>query len=68
MEKFLVVVGLGDGDTMHQSVCHISLERPDSVSTIDSTAALVDKGAAACVMGNTLYVVGIGDAYNELWK
>ena len=64
----LVVVGLSDGRTTSQRVCHISLERPDSVSTIDSTPAQVDPGAAACVMGNTLYAVGIGCAYNKLWK
>ena len=55
------------GETFRR-VCHISLERPDSVSTIDSTPAWVGEGAAGCVMGNTLYVVGIGRAYNELWK
>ena len=52
-ESFLVVVGLDEGDTTSQRVCHISLERPDWVSTIDSTPAWVDEGAAACVMGNT---------------
>ena len=53
---------------MSQRVCHVSLERPDSVSTIDFAPSWVDKGAAACVMGNTLYAVGIGRACNELWK
>ena len=67
-ESFLVLVGLSDGPTMSQRVCHISLERPDSVSTIDSTPARVDRGAAACVMGDTLYAVGIGRARDELWK
>ena len=55
-------------NTKSQRVCHISLERPDSVSTIDSTPARVNVGAAACVMGNTLYAVGIASAKNELWK
>ena len=68
IDTLLVVVGLYDGRTMSQRVCHISLERPDSVSTIDSTPAWVDEGAAACVMGNTLYAVGIGHESNELWK
>ena len=67
IESFLVVVGLNDVPTTTQRVCHISLERPDSVSTIDSTPAWVDDGAP-CVMGNTLYAVGIGRACNELWK
>ena len=67
-ESVLILVGLYDGRTPSQRVCHISLERPDSVSTIDSTPAWVDEGAAACVMGNTLYAIGIGRAHNELWK
>ena len=67
-ESFLVVVGLDDGDKTSQCVCRISLERPDRVSTIDSTPARVNEGAAACVMGNTLYAVGIGDEDKELWK
>ena len=53
---------------MFQRVCHISLERPDSVSTIGSTPAWVGEGVATCVMGNTLYAVGIGHARDELWK
>ena len=64
-ESFLVVVGLNDlsGKTV-QRVCHINIERLDSVSTIDSTPvrAFVSEGAAACVMGNNLYAVGIGCA------
>ena len=67
-ESFLVLVGLNDGLTTYQRVCHISLERKNGVSTIDSTPAPVREGAAACVMGNTLYVVGIERACNELWK
>ena len=68
IDTLLVVVGLYDGRTMSQRVCHISLERPDSVSTIDSTPTWVDNEAAACVMGNTLYAVGIGHLGNELWN
>ena len=49
IDTLLVVVGLNDGDTPSQCVCHISLERPDSVSTIDSTPAWVDEGASSCV-------------------
>ena len=64
----MVVVGLRDGRITSQRVCRISFERPDSVSTIDSTPAWVGEGAAACVMGNTLYAVGIGREDNELWK
>ena len=67
-ESLLVLVGLDEGLTTFQRVCHISLGRPDSVIMIDSTPARMDDGAAACVMGNTLYAVGIGLAHNELWK
>ena len=67
-ESVLVVIGLHVGCTTAQRVCHISLERPDSVSTIDSTPAKVEFEAAACVMGNTLYTVGIGREDKELWK
>ena len=67
INTLLVVAGLNtDGYTTSQRVCHISLERPDIVSTIDSTPAWVGEGAAACVMGNTLYAVGFGRAFNEL--
>ena len=59
---------MNDGHATTQRVGHISLERPNSVSTIDSTPAWIEFGAAACVIGNTLYAVGIGDACNELWK
>ena len=62
------VVGLDDEEKITRRVCCISLERPDSVSTIDSTPACVGEGAAACVMGNTLYTVGIGRAGTKLWK
>ena len=69
IDALLVVVGLSYGQgTVSQRVYHISLERPDSVGTIDSTPAWVGHGAAACVMGNTLYAVGIRQAHNELWK
>ena len=68
MENVLMIVGAHTGNTSVQEIYQISLERPDSVSTIDSTPAWVGLGAAACVMGNTLYAVGIGHASNELWK
>ena len=68
LESVLMIVGVYTENGPVQGVYHISLERPDSVSTIDSTPAWVGRGAAACVMGNTLYAVGIGRACNELWK
>ena len=66
--NFHVVALTGERCKLTQRVCHISLERPDSVSTIESGAAWIEPGAAACVMGNTLYAVLIGHAFNKLWK
>ena len=63
-----MVVGLQTGSTSHQDVYQISLERPDSVRKVGSTPTWVDQGAAACVMGDTLYAVGLGHGCNELWK
>ena len=68
LEAHLAIVGLDDGKAVPQRVCLISLERPDSVSTMDFTPARVGHGSTACVVDKTLYVVGIGHACNELWK
>ena len=63
-----MVVGLDADPTLHQDVYQISLERPDSVRKVGSTPTWVGVEAAACVMGDTLYAVGIGRGCNELWK
>ena len=65
-----MVVGLNEegGTGLSQRLCRINLQRADTVRTIDSTPAWVGMEAAACVMGDTQYAVGIGRAYNELWK
>ena len=64
----LMITGWDDCPTPHQDVYHISLERPDSVRKVGSTPTRVDMETAACVMGDTLYAVGLGRTYNELWK
>ena len=61
-------MGLDTGSAMVQRVCHISLDQPDSVTTIDSTPAHICDKAVACVIGDTVYAVGIGKTCNELWK
>ena len=68
MESVLMVVGLNTANGLVQHVLHISLEREDSVWEIGATPSYVGYGAAACVMDNTLYAVGIGHVGNELWK
>ena len=67
-ESVLMVVGLGTHDGPVQDVYHISLERPDRVRMIGETPAHVRYAAAVEVIDNTLYAVGIGLAFNELWK
>ena len=68
VETVLMVFGLYTEKGLVQDVYQISLERPDSVSTINSTPSWADMGAAVSVVGNTLYALGIGRAHNELWK
>ena len=55
------------GHKVAQLVCHISLEPPYDVRTINSMPAYVEHGAA-CVVGNTLYAVGIGNDRKQLSK
>ena len=68
MESVLMVVGLYTESVVVQDVYQISLERPDSVWKVGRMPTDLGSGAAGCVMGDTLYAVGIGHAYNELWK
>ena len=63
-----VLILFGSDNYRTSLACQVSLERPDTVSTIHSAPAVITYGAAACVMGDTLYAVGIGGAYNELWR
>ena len=65
--QFMVVVQDAQG-VLVQDVYQISLESQDRIWNIGRTPTDQRYGAAACVMGNSLYAVGIGRAYNELWK
>ena len=53
---------------MDQRVVQVSLEHPNKVKPIGPTPSRVPCASAACVIDNTLFAVGLGLAYNELWK
>jgi N-acetylneuraminic acid mutarotase len=63
-----VVFGLDIGSKMVDIIPHVNLERKDLVRTSAATPSEIGQGATACVIANTLYVVGIGRHYNELWR
>lgn len=69
----LVAVGLNVspravGSTTRQEICFVNLEHPDSVRIFSRTPAVIQGASAACVMGDSLYAVGIGPGRKELWK
>ena len=67
----LLAVGLNIDEipsNIDQQVVQVSLEHPDKVKTIGSSVAQVPGFSAACVTDNTLFTVGLGEAFNELWK
>ena len=71
VDKVLLVVGLDlDGTILNidRQVVQVSLERPDKVKTIGSSPAWVPYGSSVCMIENTLFAVGLGEACNELWK
>lgn len=68
MDKALVAIGVKDGLAVGQRINHITLERPDTVTTFDAAPLDIGWAASACVMGDTLYAVGLGQEQNELWK
>ena len=56
-----------------QRMCYVSpddknSDDSDSVRTFASTPHELSVDSALCVMDDSLYAVGIGPAYNELWK
>ena len=63
-----MAIGLHQRLTISLRGCRINLERPNDVKMIDSLPACVLHESAACVLGNTLYAVGIGLANDEVWK
>ena len=68
MGSIFMIVGLDTGSLLVQDVYQISLERPDSVWKVGRTPTELGHGAAGCVMGDTLYAVGMGFSANQLWK
>lgn len=69
LERCLVIVGLTSGCTSTaQRICHVSLERPDCVKTIDTIPTKIGADAAACRVDNALYLVGTGGGYNKVWR
>jgi Kelch motif len=65
---YTVVAGLNLGSSKNQRVCYVSMDRQDNVFTVDDTPSWIGSEAAACVVDDTLYAVGIGFEGNELWR
>ena len=68
LHQTLCLVGLNDGSSVDQQVSYISATQRDTVKTLNTVPAYVGLESAACVLHNSLYVVGLGTGYNELWK
>jgi len=67
-ENFAIVVGITDGTTIINDVLKINLHRPNEITTQEEIPTQMAMGAMAAVYDNTMYVAGIGDKYDEIWK
>ena len=67
-ENFAFVVGINYGSmTLKHGVVKINLHRPNEIST-HGQIPTIKHGEAAAVYCNTMYVSGLGNHVNEIWK
>src|SRR6218665_47356 len=57
-----------DGRTVTNDVIKINLHRPNEVSAHNEIPTAMTPEAVAAVFCNTVYVTGLGDSYDEIWK
>ena len=57
-----------DDSKFDKRMFRVRHDATDNVRTITSAPYALSVDSALCVMGDSLYAVGIGPAYNELWK
>jgi len=69
-ENCTIVVGFNDGATVTEDVIKINLHtcKPDEITQQEHIPTTAVSQAVAAVYCNTMYVVGIGVEYDEIWK
>ena len=67
-ENFAIVVGLNDGTTITEDILKINLNHPNEITTQEQIPTKMASEAIAAVYDNTMYVAGVGDKYDEIWK
>ena len=63
-----MVAGFDYGPTITADFVKISLHRPNEVTTREEIPTKMAMAAVAGIFKNALYVAGIGDDVDEIWK
>jgi len=67
-ENFAIVVGLDDAMAITEDIVKINLHQPNKVIIQGELPATMVPEAVAAVYFNTMYVAGIGDNFDDIWK
>src|SRR6218665_2945421 len=68
VENFVFVVGINDGSTETRDVVKINLHRTNEVSRHGQIVATIPSEAVATVYNNTMYVSGLENYGEQIWK
>ena len=70
LEKCIVTVGLNNGYTIADNMYRIGLQSPNAVSCSDTVAltSTIQVEAYACAYTNMMYVSGLGEKCQEIWR
>jgi len=68
VEQCVVIVGLIVDITLTTGVYRVSLQRKEVATSIQPIPCSMKIVATACVSGNQLYVTGVGESLDEMWK
>lgn len=67
-DSCVILMGRSAGDTISSDVIKINLKRPEDISTLRPIPTKMQRGAAAAVYCHSVFVTGIGQNGEEIWK
>ena len=67
-EKCVIVVGVDDDETISSEVHSVSLQRKNHVDPLTKLPTTIQMDSAVCVYNSMLYVSGVGNEFNEIWR
>src|SRR6218665_2042653 len=61
-------MGIGDGINVTRDIVKINLNQQNEITTEEQVPTIMTTEASAAIYDNTVYVIGIGVRYDEIWK